>query len=135
MTATPSSPPVIVLVEDERLLRMASSDLLDERGYQVIEAEDADAALAIMEARPDVRLLFTDIQMPGSMDGMELARMVHENWPKVKLLLTSGNLRPSTAEIPDHGHFLSKPYRGREVIEEVDTLLGNEQGSSAPKRS
>jgi CheY-like chemotaxis protein len=123
MTITPKPHPVILLVEDEELLRLCSLDLLEENGYEVIEAEDADAALAIMAKRPDVRLLFTDIQMPGSKDGMDLARMVHEHWPKVKLLITSGDLKPAETDIPDHGHFLGKPYRSKEMITEVDALL------------
>jgi DNA-binding LytR/AlgR family response regulator len=71
-----------------------------------------------------VRLLFTDIQMPGALDGMDLARViVHKQWPKVKLLITSGNLKPSQAEIPDQGHFISKPYNAAQVTGEVDQLL------------
>jgi two-component system, response regulator PdtaR len=115
--------PVILLVEDEELLRLCAADLLEERGFQVLEAPDADEALRIMAERPDVRLLFTDIQMPGALNGMELARKVHEQWPKVKLLITSGDLKPSEADIPDHGHFIGKPYRAADVNAEVDRLL------------
>jgi two-component system, response regulator PdtaR len=97
--------PVILLVEDEELLRLCAADLLEERGFRVLEASDADEALRTLAERPDVRLLFTDIQMPGALNGMDLARRVHEQCPNVKLLITSGNLKPSTAEIPDHGHF------------------------------
>jgi two-component system, response regulator PdtaR len=115
--------PVILLVEDEQLLRLCAADLLEERGFQVLEAPDADEALRIMAERPDVRLLFTDIQMPGALNGMDLARKVHEQWPKVKLLITSGDLKPSEADIPDHGHFIGKPYRAADVNAEVDELL------------
>ena len=75
-----------------------------------------------MARRPDVCVLFTDIQLPGAIDGMELARLVHEHWPHVLLLITSGDLRPLTGEIANHGHFLAKPYRPDEVIREIYDL-------------
>ena len=76
-----------------------------------------------MEAAPDVRLLFTDIQMPGAFDGMDLARQVHARWPKVLLVITSGQKTPSRAEIPDDSRFVAKPYRTEELISEVNDLL------------
>jgi two-component system, response regulator PdtaR len=112
----------VLVVEDEELLRLSVDGFLEEAGFEVIDAADADAALEILARRPDVRVLFTDIQMPGAIDGMELARRVHEHWPQVLLLITSGNSRPSTAEIADHGHFLPKPYRPDEVIREIHDL-------------
>ena len=112
----------VLVVEDEELLSLYVDGFLEEAGFEVIDAADADAALEILARRPDVRVLFTDIQMPGAIDGMELARRVHEHWPQVLLLITSGNSRPSTAEIADHGHFLPKPYRPDEVIREIHDL-------------
>ena len=81
-----------------------------------------DEALQAMKSRPDVRVLFTDVQMPGRLDGMDLAQEIDERWPKVLLLITSGNSRPATADIPDHGHFLVKPYRSEDVINEIAAL-------------
>jgi CheY-like chemotaxis protein len=78
--------PIALVVDDEALLRMYASDLLEEEGFAVLAAADAEAALRILEARPDVRLLFTDIQMPGGCDGMDLARKVHARWPNVLLV-------------------------------------------------
>jgi FixJ family two-component response regulator len=75
-----------------------------------------------MKCRPDVDVLFTDVQMPGPLDGMGLARQVHQQRPNVLLLITSGNVRPCEGEIPDHGHFLAKPYRSQDVISEIDAL-------------
>ena len=112
----------VLVVEEEELLRLYVDGFLEEAGFEVLDAADADAALDIMGRRPDVRVLFTDIQMPGAMNGMELARLVHEHWPQVLLLITSGNSRPSTAEIADHGHFIPKPYRADEVIREIHDL-------------
>jgi DNA-binding NtrC family response regulator len=123
MSKRPEDRPVVLLVEDEKLLRWNATNILEDEGFKVIEAENAEAALQVMRSRSDVRLLFTDIQMPGSLDGMDLARKVHEQWPKVKLLITSGNLKPSRAQIPDDGHFIGKPYDGDQVTAEVGQLL------------
>jgi CheY-like chemotaxis protein len=104
--ALSSDPAHVVLVaEDEELLRFYAADLLAEAGYKVIEAANAEAALVAMADQPDIRVLFTDIQMTGKLDGIQLAQKVHEQWPQVLLLLTSGGRQPAKGEIADHGHF------------------------------
>jgi two-component system, response regulator PdtaR len=115
--------PTILVVEDDALLRMVAADTLEENGFAVVEAANADAALKLLETRDDVRLLFTDIQMPGSCDGMELARQVHARWPRVLLIITSGQIKPTEAEIPDHGHFIGKPYREKDLLGEVNDMI------------
>src|ERR1700722_1119985 len=85
--------------------------LLEENGFGVVEAANADAALKLLETRDDVRLLFTDIQCPARCDGMDLARQVHTRWPRILLIITSGQIAPAQAEIPDHDRFVGKPYR------------------------
>ncbi|MCB8819946.1 response regulator [Microvirga rosea] len=103
------APLVVLLVEDEPLVRMAAADELEEAGFQVLEAGNADVALAVLEVRSDeVHVLFTDVDMPGSMDGMALAEQVYRRWPHVLLLISSGNARPHPDEIPDHGQFIPK---------------------------
>jgi CheY-like chemotaxis protein len=116
--------PVILVVEDNELLRLHAADLLEEHGFGVVEAENADAALKLLETRDDVRLLFTDIQMPGSCDGMDLAREVHARWPSILLVITSGQIKPAQAEIPDDGHFIGKPYRANDLLSEMNDMLG-----------
>ena len=124
MTATQTAPePLILVVEDQEILRLYAADLLEEHGFRVVEAQNAAAALKVLETRNDVRMLFTDIQMPGALDGMELAREVHHRWPHVLLVITSGQKKPTEAEIPDHGRFVAKPYRAAE-------LLGRDAGGS-----
>ena len=103
--------PLILVVEDDELLRLRAADLLEAHGFAVIKAENDDEALKVLEQRKDVRLLFTDIQMPGALDGMDLARQVHARWPHVLLVITSGQKVPTCAEIPDDGRFVAKPYR------------------------
>ena len=102
---------------------MHAAGLLEENGFGVVEAENADAALKLLETRDDVRLLFTDIQMPGSCDGMDLARKVHALWPRILLVITSGRVRPAQAEIPDDGRFVAKPYQANDLLTEVDDPL------------
>lgn len=120
--------PVVLVVDDEALLRLYAVDLLEAAGFETIEAANAEEALAIMRNRPDVRVLFTDIQMPGPFDGIELARRIHEQWPNVLLLVTSGNIRPEAGILPDDGHFLAKPYRDRDVLKEVESLISSASG-------
>jgi two-component system, response regulator PdtaR len=112
-------------------LRLHASDLLEENGYSVVEADSAKEALKVMEARKDVRPLFTDIQMPPGINGLELARQVHGHWPKVLLLITSGKLQPTKSEIADGGRFIGKPYRPKELLGEIDELLKKRRYQSA----
>src|ERR1700722_15586289 len=99
--------PTILVVEDDALLRMHAAGLLQDNGFSVVEAKNADDALKLLETRDGVWLLFTGIQMPGSCDGMDVARTVHALWPRI---LTSGRVRPAQAEIPDDGGLVAKPY-------------------------
>ena len=96
--------------------------LLEENGFGVVEAANADAALKLLETRDDVRLLFTDIQCPARYDGMDLARQVHTRWPRILLIITSGQIAPAQAEIPDHDRFVGKPYRARDLLGEVNDM-------------
>ncbi len=116
--------PVVLLVEDEPLVRMFGADVLEEAGFEVLEAGDGDAALAVLEARPDVNVLFTDVKMPGSLDGLDLARLVHARRPDIKLLIASGHVRLGEGEIPDAGRFLAKPYGPDAIVREIRSLVG-----------
>ena len=111
--------PVVLVAEDEELVRLYAADLLTEAGYKVIDVASAEAALEAIAEQPNIRVLFTDIQMPGMLDGIQLARRVHEPWPDVLLLITSGGRQPATAEIADHGHFIAKPYLPSDVLKEI----------------
>jgi CheY-like chemotaxis protein len=102
--------PVVLIVEDELLIRLQAAQIIEEAEFDVIEASNADEAIAILEERPDITVLFTDIQMPGSMDGLKLAAAVKGRWPPIKIVATSGlvNVRPD--DLPEGGRFLPKPY-------------------------
>src|SRR5829696_8782859 len=116
--------PLVVLVVDEPLVRIPAIDELEEADFQVLEAANADVALVVLEARSDeVQVLFTDVDMPGSMDGMALAEQVHRRWPHVLLLISSGYARPHPDEIPDHGHFVPKPYIGATLVRHITEMM------------
>ena len=118
-------PPVVLVVEDEMLLRMRVVDMVEDAGYISVEAVDADNALAILQSRSDIALLLTDIQMPGSMNGLELAHAVHDRWPPIKIILESGQLQLSSAEIPKDSRFFAKPLSSDEIIAEMRDMLGH----------
>ena len=120
-----SAVPVFVLVvEDEMLLRMRAVDMVEDAGFTPLEAVDADEAVAILDARSDIALLFTDIQMPGKMDGLMLAHAVHERWPKIKIILVSGQVRPAISDIPPDSRFFGKPLEAREMIAQMQSMIG-----------
>ena len=117
-------PPKVLVVEDEMLLRMRAVDIVEDAGFTPIEAVNADEALAILESRSDVDLLFTDIQMPGSMDGLKLAHAVHERWPSIKIILVSGKLTPTDGERPTDSRFFGKPLEVNQMIAEIQEMIG-----------
>jgi CheY-like chemotaxis protein len=114
---------VILLVEDEPLVREVTVAVLEEAGYAVIPADGPRQALLALEARGEIHLLFTDVQMPGEIDGLELAHLVRRRWPRVRLLVTSGQYPVAAEELPAGGRFLSKPYVAADVLRQVDELL------------
>ena len=115
---------VVLVVDDEPLIRMNAVDMLADAGWAAIEAANAAEALAQLEAHPEVTVLFTDINMPGDMDGLDLARRVHDLWPRVHLIITSGKMRPGRQDLPGGGEFLGKPYRERQFLELLETVSG-----------
>ena len=110
----------VLIVEDEFLVRQVLQIELEDAGYEVILADSADAAIAILEARSDIHLVFTDIDMPGSMDGLKLAACVRDRWPPIHIIITTGKARPR--EIPANALFIPKPYVGRADIDAVRTF-------------
>ncbi len=118
-------PAVILVVEDEMLLRMRAVDMVEDAGYTPVEAVDADEAVAILESRSDIALLLTDIQMPGSMDGLKLAHTVRERWPPIRIILVSGQLKLANIDIPADSRFFGKPIEAGEMIAQMRTMIGH----------
>src|ERR1700733_4194191 len=121
----PVVPPTVLIVEDEMLLRMRAVDIVEDAGYTPVEATNADDALAILESRSDIELLFTDIQMPGSIDGLKLAYAVHERWPLIKIILVSGQLKLPDEDKPVDSRFFGKPLEIQQMIAEIQDMIGN----------
>ena len=113
----PERIPVLLVVEDEPLLRMLAVDVGEDAGFTVVAAANADDAVKILETRSDIRLVFTDIDMPGSLDGMKLAACIRDRWPPIHIILTSGHMKPSPDEMPEGSVFFAKPYRQDRVID------------------
>jgi CheY-like chemotaxis protein len=101
---------VILIVEDETLIRLGAIQIAEDEGFEVIEAANADEAIEVLERRSDIRVIFTDIHMPGSMDGLKLAHAVRHRWPPIKIIVTSGRDHPNEQDLPDGGRFFPKPY-------------------------
>jgi two-component sensor histidine kinase/ActR/RegA family two-component response regulator len=119
-----SSPANVLVVEDEMVLRMRAVDIVEDAGFTAVEAVNADEAISILEARSDISLLFTDIQMPGSMDGLKLAHAVHDRWPAIKIILVSGQVNPSEAERPTDSRFFGKPLGVEEMTAQLQVMIG-----------
>jgi CheY-like chemotaxis protein len=111
--------PVLLIVEDKPLLRMMAVDLAEDAGFEVVEASNATIAVAILETRSDIRLVFTDIDMPGGMDGMRLAACIRDRWPPIEIILTSGQPRPSAEHMPERSVFFAKPYRHEQLVRKM----------------
>src|SRR6266436_7505798 len=119
-----SKRPVVLIVEDEFLLRMNAVDMIEAAGFEAVEAANADEAIEILESRRDIGVVFTDIQMPGSMDGLKLARAVRGRWPPIKIIATSGHAHVSEIELPEGGRFLPKPYGPTDVAGVLREVTG-----------
>lgn len=116
--------PVVLVVEDEFLVRMQAIDLMQEAGFDVVEASNADEAIALLEARKDIRVVFTDIEMPGSMDGLKLARAIRDRWPPIELVITSGRHQIGADDLPARGQFVPKPYDVESLVAVIRRLTG-----------
>jgi CheY-like chemotaxis protein len=117
--------PIVLIVEDEFLLRMSAVAMIEDAGFEVLQAGDADEAITMLESRSDIRLVFTDIQMPGSMDGLKLAAAVKGRWPPIKIIATSGRHLIRDSDLPEGALFLSKPYTSEGISILLHELTGS----------
>lgn len=115
---------LVVIVEDEVLIRLVVCDVLAEAGFDILEAGHADEAVGVLQSRArEVRALFTDVHMPGSMDGLALAHMSRRSWPWIALLIASGRARPEPDEMPEGSRFLRKPYHPGHVVAHLREMI------------
>src|SRR5258708_22717929 len=124
MSVDSTEVPNVLVVEDEMLLRMRAVDIVEDAGFRSVEAVNADEALSILESRSDIALLFSDIQMPGSMDGLRLAHAVHDRWPSIKIILVSGHVNLTDADRPAESRFFGKPLEVKQMIAELQEMVG-----------
>jgi DNA-binding NtrC family response regulator len=116
-------PRIVLIAEDEIFIRIVAVEMLIEAGFDVIEAQNAEDALAILKTRAtEITLLFTDINMPGRFNGLKLAHQVHGAWPQIALLITSGASTPPCGDLPTGSRFLPKPYVSSDVVAQVREL-------------
>jgi CheY-like chemotaxis protein len=115
--------PIVLLVEDEPLVRATQVDVLREAGFWVLEAQDADEAFEILKRRVGVRVVLTDVDMPGSIDGFEFSRLVAQGWPEVGVLVISGKAFPEERDLPSSAVFLPKPVYPDALTEQIATLM------------
>jgi CheY-like chemotaxis protein len=113
----------VLIVEDDPLIRMGAVYLIEDAGFKVYEAGSADAAIALLELHKEIRLIFTDVDMPGSMDGLKLAHYVRGRWPPVKIIVTSGHIKVTEESLPAGAIFLPKPYDPTEIAHKVRELI------------
>lgn len=113
----------VLVAEDEALILMDIVEQLKAEGFKTYEATNADAAIALLEAHADIRLIFADIDMPGSMDGLKLAAAVRDRWPPVKIIVTSGRHVVSEADMPEGTIFFGKPYDHATIAQSMRQML------------
>lgn len=115
ISETPKPRMAVLVVEDEPILRLMAVDLVEEAGFEAVEAMNSTDAIQVLEVRTDIRIIFTDIDMPGGLNGVELAAVVRDRWPPVGIIITSGHIAERDVRVPDDGVFLAKPYRLEEL--------------------
>ncbi len=117
---------VVLVVEDDAIIRMGAVDLVLSAGYEALEAADADEAIRILEVRNDIDLVFTDVQMPGTMDGIKLSHYIRDRWPPVKIIVASGKAILEESSLPEGSWFFSKPYNDHAITNMMARMLSSE---------
>ncbi len=121
---TPLTRPVVLVVEDEPLQRLMAIDLVEDAGFDVVDVASAAEAIGVLESRPDICIVFTDIDMPGGLNGMQFAASIRDRWPPIELIIVSGKRIPPADELPARGVFFAKPYKKGEVTAAMHRMAG-----------
>jgi CheY-like chemotaxis protein len=111
---------VVLVVEDEPVLRMNAVDMVEAAGFEVLEAANSTQALLLLESRTDIRIILADIEMPPGLDGVKLVAMARDRHPPIEIILVSGRVDSGDVRLPERGLFFSKPYRPRDVVEALN---------------
>ena len=121
MGLQPRQTVTVLIVEDEPTLLLFAQDFLEDAGFRTLTANNADAAIAILETHEDIRIIFTDIDMPGSMNGIKLAQAVRNRWPPIQIIATSGHV--SAPKLPEGSKFFDKPFEPQKVIDAMHEMV------------
>ena len=121
----------VLVVEDELLIRLAICEELEAEGCDLLTADNADEAIRMLETRNDISTIFTDIDMPGSMDGLKLATAVRDRWPPVNIIVTTGKRPPRADQLPTNSRFFRKPYQASEVLTAIRAFAQNSTGPAS----
>jgi two-component system, response regulator PdtaR len=113
----------VLIVDDEPLVRLGAAAIVEDAGFEAVEAANAEEAIAIMEARPDIGLVFTDVDMPGSLDGIKLAHYIRERWPPIRIIVASGKSIVSESALPAGSLFFTKPYVSHAIAHAIRQLM------------
>ena len=124
----PPAKATVLVVDDELLLRMLAVEFIEDAGYRALEAESADGAIAMLEGRPDIRIVMTDVNMPGSMDGLRFAATVRSRWPAVDVIIVSGYAAHTELKLPERAAFFHKPYDIGAIVACLNQMAGDEAG-------
>ena len=114
----------VLVVEDDPILLMEAMELVEDAGLTAYGARNAEAAIGLLERHIDIRILFSDVEMPGSMDGLKLAQAVRDRWPPVTIIMTSGRAKVTADDMPENGMFFAKPYPPTEIIQTLNRIAG-----------
>ncbi|WP_375410087.1 response regulator [uncultured Methylobacterium sp.] len=115
--------PVILLVEDEALTIMDLADVLEDGGYETVQCASAERAMGILQARPDICGLITDVELSGKVNGFDLANAVSEARPQLPIVIVSGRAAPDPARMPDGARFISRPCTGEDILDQIKRLM------------
>jgi two-component system, response regulator PdtaR len=115
--------PIVLVVEDDALVRALAVEIVEDAGFVAIDAANAEEAVVILEGRGDIAMVFTDIDKPGTMDGLKLAHAVRNRWPPIKIVMVSGKTHLSESELPSNSKFFAKPYAVSAMIFELQASL------------
>ncbi len=113
----------VLVVEDEELVRINNCEKLEQAGFRVLEASNAEEGMALLEAHPEVRVLVTDVRMPGWMSGIDLARQAGKKWPEISILVTSAYYTAEDGELPENMTLLPKPFPPETLVRQVKLLM------------
>jgi CheY-like chemotaxis protein len=127
--------PIVLIVEDDFLIRMNAAEMIVAAGFKVVEAGNADQAILILEVRSDITVVFTDVQMPGSMDGLKLAVMIRRRWPPIMIVATSGLVDVRQNDLPEGGRFLRKPYSPEQIVQTLRELTSKAAQADASQQT